>query len=219
MGRRDRWAWGGYAALAAGTLALAEALQRRGVPVRLTRKLVHVVAGLSPLFVTALATSKRAAVAPYALTTVANALAWRRGTFRSLVPEQDTPGIVYFPVVQALLLAALWSPDAQPPRRATVRGALLTLALADAAAALVGHRVGRRSYTLFGHRRTLEGSSAMFVVTGLVVAAARAGAGQRVAGAALCAAAVATVAEGASPQGLDNLTVPPLVALVLLIQE
>jgi dolichol kinase len=213
MRRGDLIAVGGYLLAAVGAIALAERLRERGVPARYTRKLVHVAAGLSPLYVIRFADTKSVGVLPYAATVVTNAIFWRRGTFQAMSSQEGTPGIVYFPLVQALMLAWLWEPRSASSRLHVALAALLTLALGDAAAALVGQQWGRHRYG----QKSWEGSAAMLAVTACVV-----GPTLRVAGvprwreAALLAGVTATGVEALSPHGLDNLTVPASVALVLL---
>lgn len=214
--RGDLAALAGYTLMAALTLAAAGRLHRRGMSPGLTRKLVHVVAGLSPLYVTLVATHRWAGLLPYALTLGANGLLWRRGTARAL-GNMETPGIVYFPLAQLLLLGLLWWPGSAADRLPAALAGLLVLALGDAAAALVGQRFGRHPYHLLGSRRSWEGSGAMFLVSALVVGLVlqATGGGPRpllAAGVALAA----TLAEALSPAGSDNLTVPLVVALLLV---
>lgn len=214
----DLAALGGYLGLALATLVLAEGLRRRGMPHALTRKLVHGVAGISPLYVTAVATHRWAGLLPYTLTLFLNAAIWRRGWLRSITSAQDTPGIVYFPLIQLALLAWLWQPNQHDDHPSVAHAALLTLALGDAAAALIGQRYGKHPYTVLGSQRSLEGSAAMLGVSWLTIALTL-----RAHGTPACesgtagfgAALVATLTEAGSPKGLDNLTVPLAVALLL----
>lgn len=218
MRRDDRLALGGYLLAAASTMALAEWLQRRGVPSRLTRKLVHVVAGLSPLYVMATATSKEAALLPYLATTGMNAALWRWDLLPSLRDGSRSPGVLYFPIVQALLLALLWRPGASGRRSRAARAALLALALGDAAAALVGQRWGRHRYRVGNSERSVEGSGAMFAVTLVttLLALRDRDTGRAALPRAAAVAGGATLLEAISPAGTDNLTVPLGVASALL---
>jgi phytol kinase len=95
-----------------------------------------------------------------------------------------------------------------------IAAGIIPMAFGDAAASLVGQKIGRHQYNLFA-KKSLEGSIAMFVVCFLsllvsllffaylyplsvlnfVVAA-------------LGVATVATTCEALTPKGLDNLTVP-----------
>lgn len=210
--QRNQAAVGGYFGLAALTLLVAELLWRRGVSPRVTRKFVHVVAGSSPLYVLTVAEDRWARLLPYWLTAALNAAGWLLRWPPSL-GTSAAPGIVYFPLVQALLIGWFWSPRHPAP---TLAG-LLSMALGDASASLVGQQWGRHGYRLPGVQRTLEGSATMFLVSYVTIAATLQLAKRpRVAPRTLRAAALATAAEAISPLGTDNLTVPLVVALSLL---
>jgi len=99
-----------------------------------------------------------------------------------------------------------------------------------ALASIVGGRWGRRSYTIWGHRRTGEGSITMFVVSLVAVAVTlpvlpgsslspTADVLQTgpVLISALAAVAVATLAEAVAPAGTDNLSVPLLTSAALYL--
>jgi phytol kinase len=99
------------------------------------------------------------------------------------------------------------------------RTAGLVLGLADGVAEPVGVRWGRRRYRVPSLTRTveyrsLEGSAAVFVATFLVILSTRSPA---LPGLALVVAIAVTVAEAASPHGLDNLTIPLTVGGVLFL--
>jgi phytol kinase len=99
------------------------------------------------------------------------------------------------------------------------RTAGLVLGLADGVAEPVGVRWGRHRYrvpSLTGpvEYRSVEGSAAVFVATFLVILATRL---PTSAGLALLIATTVTVAEAASPHGLDNLTIPLTVGGVLFL--
>jgi phytol kinase len=83
--------------------------------------------------------------------------------------------------------------------------AILTLALGDAAAALVGRSFGRHPYSVGRARKSLEGSCAFFAVA-VLVAALLPGA---ITVAAVAAFALATtLAEALAGDGLDNAAIP-----------
>ena len=91
-----------------------------------------------------------------------------------------------------------------------VDGALFMLAFGDAAAALVGKSLGRRSFEFRGKRKTLEGSAAC-----LTVCTACALAAGFQAGPALAAGLAATLVELAAPWPDDNFWLPLVSALIL----
>lgn len=215
---RNLAASAGYLLLAATTLGVAERLHQQGADERATRKLVHAVAGLSPLYTTTVAEDKWAGLLPHLLTVPLNFWLWRGGTLRAVSGSDASPGIVYFPLSQSLLLGWLWHPGMARDQGARLHAALLALALGDAAAALVGQRYGRHRYRLGPIDRSWEGSGAMWLVSFAAIALALrvGGAGWRAAlSQALAAASLATGAEALSPSGLDNVAVPLVVALSL----
>lgn len=92
---------------------------------------------------------------------------------------------------------------------------VLTLTLADPAAALVGTRYGRHSFRVAGDGKTLEGSAAFFVV-----AAACAGLTFVLLGSApvsvsalVVFALTLTAVEAVAPRGVDNALIPVVGAL------
>lgn len=88
--------------------------------------------------------------------------------------------------------------------------AILTLTLADPAAALVGLRYGHHHYRVGSADKTLEGSAAFCIVAFGCAAVSLVGAG----GGLPCLAAAAafafalTLVEALAPRGLDNLLIP-----------
>ncbi|MDR3359772.1 MAG: hypothetical protein LBO20_03790 [Bifidobacteriaceae bacterium] len=92
--------------------------------------------------------------------------------------------------------------------------AVLTLGLADTAAALAGRRRPRPG-SVFG--KTWAGHLAFLAVAWVILAAFAWPSNQSVAtlARALATAAAAAVAEGLSPRGTDNVTVPVIVAVFL----
>jgi phytol kinase len=83
--------------------------------------------------------------------------------------------------------------------------AILTLALGDAAAALVGRRFGRHPYAIGRARKSYEGSAAFFAVAVLVCAFIP---GAVNVGAVAAFALVTTLAEALAGDGLDNAAIP-----------
>ncbi len=100
---------------------------------------------------------------------------------------------------------------------------ILPMAYGDAIASLVGQKIGRHKYNVFS-TKSIEGSLAMFATCflGMLVVlpffawfSSLSYIGFALAS--LCAAVVATVCEGLSPKGFDNLTVPLFSALTFLL--
>jgi phytol kinase len=209
-------------AYASGLLAVAELLRRRfGVGQELTRKFVHICAGMWVFGVMALFERWQTGVVPFASFIAVNYLLYRYRLVKAIDSERDSPGTVYFAAVIALLFGLLWRPQGPVDRAPLAAAAVMALTWGDALAALVGVRLGRHRYTVGRSVRSWEGSAVMFAVSALAIfltlvllpgsglspLAAPLAPG-RVLPVALLAAAAATLAEAVSPHGSDNLTVP-----------
>jgi dolichol kinase len=118
--------------------------------------------------------------------------------------ERVSYGEVWFPIGVAALAAFF------PHPAAYVYGTLV-LGLADASAAVVGVRLGRRRLP-FVRGKTVWGSTAFFataVVVGVAV-------GGRLSVGIVVAAAALTAAEAVTSRGVDNLVVPVLAGLLAM---
>ena len=126
-------------------------------------------------------------------------------------------GLVFYAVsytVLALLFAS---------RPYIIAAGILPMAYGDSIASLVGERYGKTKYKLTASR-SLEGSAAMFLIgfVTVVVSLAFFSAFYPLSTlnwivAAFAVAGVATLIEALSPKGSDNLTVPAVGALTLLL--
>lgn len=118
----------------------------------------------------------------------------------------------YFGIAGVILIALM------KPNKWIFLAALLHLGIADAAAALVGKRYGKKhQFKVFGQIKSWPGSAAFyvssFILTYVVILASQSG-GDAILLVALLPI-LATTAEAVSPYGLDNFAIPVLVTLVL----
>ena len=104
-----------------------------------------------------------------------------------------------------------------------IAAGILPMAFGDAAASLVGQKIGRHKYNIFG-TKSFEGSMAMFAVciSGLMACLLFFSFLYPIsipsfALASLGVASVATACEALTPKGFDNLTVPLFSAAVFLL--
>jgi phytol kinase len=212
-------------------IALAEALHRVArVEQNLTRKLVHVGAGMWVFGALALFDHWQWGIVPFATFIVGNYLFYRFRIFKAMDAEDSTLGTVYFALAIAVLFGLLWRPAGPNDRAAVAAAGAMALTWGDALAALIGQRFGRHRYQIWGSTRSWEGSLAMFVAATIVMALTLAlvpgsalsptatpiGAA-RALGAAALGAGAATLAEAVSPHGTDNLSVPIVAAAVALL--
>lgn len=197
-------------------LALGEGLRRGlNLSVEFTRKFVHVGVGMVSFLLVWLFESWQWAIIPPLAFIVVNYVSYRRQIFAGMeTGERGQLGTVYFPISFAILIPLLWS---QP---AFLVASLMPLTWGDAFAAIIGKRFGARKFNVLGRTRSLEGSLAMFAFSfvatllALVVFAQPIGASIVLA---FVVAVVAAIAEALSPFGIDNLTVPLISALVLVL--
>jgi dolichol kinase len=104
-----------------------------------------------------------------------------------------------------------------------IAAGILPMAYGDAAASIVGEKFGRHKYKLVA-KKSLEGSAAMFLISltilGVSMLFFSALYGFSFSSkflAVVSAAAVATLVEGFSPMGFDNLMVPAFSVLIFLL--
>jgi len=139
------------------------------------------------------------------------------GGLSGITEQGHQLGLVFY-AVSYTLLALFFA--AKPY---VIAAGILPMAYGDASASIVGERHGVRRYRILADK-SLEGSVAMFVVSFLSVSVSLlffhifySFALPSLLLAALGAAFVATAAEGLTPLGFDNVTVPLLSALAFLI--
>jgi phytol kinase len=96
---------------------------------------------------------------------------------------------------------------------------ILTLALADGFAAVIGHRFGRRHYHVLGADKTLLGSTVFCLVTLTIMIIYMQSYGITDSLSIILSVTGAfslTVVEGSIGAGLDNLFIPPVMGLLLM---
>ena len=197
-------------------LALSELLRRRfhGTE-EFSRKFVHMFTGVlvavSPFFLK----SRWPIIAVALIFAAFDYYSVRRGWLKGMHGlHRRTYGTVYYPISFVILALLFW--ESHPLILIT---AMLLLAISDAAAALVGENLSAPRIYHFGpDKKSVEGSTAMFLTSLAIVAAVLLLSGRpamEVLWFSALAAFFATVCEALSYQGSDNLTVPLGAALVL----
>ena len=209
-------------------IGIAEALRKwRGYSVEFTRKFIHIAVGMWAYGTVLMFERRTFAIIPPAAFIALNALSYWQGTFKAMeTGEKGQLGTIYFPISFVALIWLLWG------RPHLLVASLMPMTWGDALAAVVGRRFGQRRYTVVGSTRSVEGSVVMFLASlvatlapllllapeplDLAAAPAARVLSQR-AGAAAVTALGATIIEAISPWGIDNLTVPAVSALLLLL--
>jgi len=212
-----------------GLLIVAEVIRRwQGYPQDFTRKFVHIGAGMWVFGVLALFENWTIGVIPFATFIVLNFIFYRFRLLESVDAPDSTPGTVYFALSITLLFLMFWRTNSPDDRGYIAAAGTMAMTWGDALAAIVGKRWGRHHYQIGRGRRSFEGSAAMFAASfvamllTLLLTPGSALSPQSVPIgfnaaliASLVAALAATIAEGVSPHGTDNLSVPLLSSFVV----
>jgi phytol kinase len=195
-------------AVLAVLLGALEWLRRSpGVPADVTRKLFHMGVGLVSLAAALRSEDGVHAAMPFLVLAGVMYLSFQFEIFKAVEDDGASLGSVLLPLSCAILLLWFWG-----DRVYVAIAGIFAASFGDTTAALVGRRMGTRKYRTLGHPRSMEGTLALFLVSGLTMAPVLAilgglGSHQAIAFA-LISATVAASVETVSVYGTDNLTVP-----------
>lgn len=135
-------------AYATGLLVVGEALRRLfGQKPDLTRKLIHVGAGMWVFGVLVLFNRWESGILPFATFIGLNYLFYRYRIFGAMDTDNNSPGTVYFAISVTLLFGLLWRPEGPVDRAPIAAAGVMAMTWGDALAALIGKRFGRHRYS------------------------------------------------------------------------
>ncbi|MEH2208891.1 MAG: phosphatidate cytidylyltransferase [Nostoc sp.] len=212
-------------------LVIGEGLRRLfGVKPDLTRKVIHIGAGMWAFGVLLLFKNWEIGIIPFATFIGLNYLFYRYRIIGAMDTQDSSPGTVYFAISVTLLFGLLWRPDGPVDSVAIAVAGIMAMTWGDALAALIGKRFGQHKYQVGSSIRSWEGSAAMFIASTVVIflvllllpgsslspLATPLSLGW-VFLTAVVTATFATLAEAVSPHGTDNLSVPLTAAGVVWI--
>ncbi|MBC1223613.1 phosphatidate cytidylyltransferase [Nostoc sp. UCD121] len=212
-------------------LVIGEGLRRLfGVKSDLTRKVIHIGAGMWVFGVLLLFNRWEIGIIPFATFIGLNYLFYRYRFIGAMDTQDSSPGTVYFAISVTLLFGLLWRPDGPVDSVAIAVAGIMAMTWGDALAALIGRRFGQHKYQVGNSVRSWEGSAAMFVASTVViflVLLLLPGSSLSPLGTpltlglalltAVVAATFATLVEAVSPHGTDNLSVPLVTAGVVWV--
>lgn len=214
------WIAGGIAAGIAGLIGVSELIRKAfALSPEFPRKFLHVAVGLLLVSTLGLFSRPLPLLVLGALFTVLNIAALRTGRLKGMHgTARSSYGTVWYPVSFLLVVVLFWHREP-----AIILLSMLVMTLGDSAAAVVGeYQRNPTWYSLTSARKSLEGSMAMFLVSFLVLFTGLLQAVKPedvridfILACAGIAAATATGWEALSSRGLDNLTVPLSVAMIL----
>lgn len=212
-------------------LLFGEALGRLfHVPANLTRKIIHVGAGMWVFGVLLLFNHWEIGIVPFASFIAVNYLLYRYRVVSAMDTNDSSPGTVYFAISVTLLFALLWRPSGPVDNVPIAVAGIMAMTWGDALAALIGRRFGQHKYQVGNSVRSWEGSVAMFLASTTAIflvllllpdsslsPLAVAYGMDKALLAAVISGTLATLAEGVSPHGTDNLSVPLVTAGVVWV--
>ncbi len=216
---------------AIGLLLFGEALNRLfHIQPNLTRKIIHVGAGMWVFGVLLLFNRWEIGIVPFASFIAVNYLLYRYRVIGAMDTDDSSPGTVYFAISVTLLFALLWRPSGPVDNVPIAVAGIMAMTWGDALAALIGRRLGQHKYQVGDSVRSWEGSVAMFLASTTAIflvllllpgsslsPLAVAYGVDKALLAAVISGTLATLAEGVSPHGTDNLSVPLVAAGVVWV--
>jgi phytol kinase len=195
---------------------------------RASRKLLHILIGNFPFIIPFFSESIFPVIIASSfilVTFLATPYSPLKGVSQKLMGLQDTTseghtlGLVFYAISYTILAAAFFKSPY------VIAAGILSMAYGDSIGSLIGQRYGKRKYKLFA-QKTIEGSMAVFlgsitsVICGLsFYALFHPFTLSEIILLSTGVALVATIVEGISPSGLDNLTVPISCALFVFFMR
>lgn len=195
-----------------------------------TRKIVHIGAGMWIWGILYFFDHKVYGVIPFATFIVLNYVFYRFQAFKAMDTTESTLGTVYFAISITVLFVWLWRTDGSLDQVPLAAAGVMAMTWGDALASLVGLRWGNHRHTSFGHQRSWEGTATMAIVSLIVIGLTLAWLPDSglsphsvsptpLWAVTLMGALVATAAEAVSPAGTDNLSVPLLSTLAMWLVD
>ncbi|MEH2277591.1 MAG: phosphatidate cytidylyltransferase [Nostoc sp.] len=212
-------------------LVIGEGLRRLfAVKPDLTRKVIHIGAGMWVFGVLLLFKHWEIGIIPFATFIGLNYLFYRYRIIGAMDTQDSSPGTVYFAISVTLLFGLLWRPDGPVDSAPIAVAGIMAMTWGDALAALIGRRFGQHKYQVGNSVRSWEGSAAMFVASTVVIflvllllpgsslsPLAKPFSLAWVFLTAVITATFTTLVEAVSPHGTDNLSVPLVAAGVVWV--
>ncbi len=180
----------------------------------LSRKIVHVISGVAVALLPLYLSFYQISVVGLLFIPVL-LLSKKKNIFSSIHHvKRQTNGEVYFPI--AIVLTAILF-----QQRYLFTYGILIMALGDGFASIIGQKFGKKTYSLFGSKKSYIGSLTFLIISfsiGIIVLNHQTYiSGIEVVIISLVCSLILTFVEGCLSYGLDNLVIAPLAALLIEI--
>ena len=201
--------------------SIAELLYHRfNVRAEVTRKIVHIFTGIFTLLFPPMIQNHWLVLALCGSFLIILLASWPLKLLPSInAVERKTKGSILYPIIVYGCYLIYQSYD----NLAVYYIPILILAVCDPIAALVGKNMPWKPYTTFGHKKTLSGSFG-FLAAALILSVMLLVSMEQLSFSAAiiiggCIAIGTTIAEALSHGGYDNLTIPFVAVLIILLFE
>ena len=200
-------------------IGIAEGLRKwRSYSVDFTRKFIHIAVGMWAYGTVLLFERKEFAIIPPLIFIFINAYSYWKGTFKAMeTGEKGQLGTIYFPLSFSVLTWLLWG------HPHLLVASLMPMTWGDALAAVIGKKMGKRKFSIGNITRSFEGSLTMFFASWIatfiplfLLPTSEMGVLNAL-GLSALTSLLAAMVEALSPHGMDNLTVPAISALALVL--
>lgn len=193
-----------------------------------TRKIIHIAAGMWVWGILYFFKDWYWGFVPFATFIGLNYIFYKKRTFEQMDTQNSSPGTIYFAISITFLFLVFWRPGGETDLVYIAVAGVMAMTWGDAFASLIGRKWGKKKYQVFGYQRSWVGSMAMAIFSFIAIwLTLRFLPGsfaspysiaiplERICIYTVISTLVATISEGVTPAGLDNLTVPILTSLSL----
>ena len=202
-------------------IVLSEIISKKGkLSPEGTRKFIHI--GVSNWWIVAMILIKdiKFAVIPPIIFIILNYISYKKNLIKSMERNNSSSdlGTIYFPISLLVLILLFWKGGLLGDYRFIGGIGILIMGYGDGFAAIVGKAIGKNKYKVYNNYKTIEGSFVVFMLSFIVSILGLGffiGFNLNIVNLSITIALLATLLEGLTPYGFDNLTVPIVSSLGL----
>lgn len=186
-----------------------------------TRKFIHIGVCHWWIFAMFSISEIQYAIMPPLLFIILNYMSYKKNIIKSMERNENKAdlGTVYFPISLLILIILTWKGGLLGEDLKYIGAiGILIMGYGDGLAAIVGKKIGDNTYKIHNSKKSIEGSSAMFIISFIVtftILTLVGGYSILTLKISLIVATFATFIEAITPWGLDNITVPIITSILV----